>query len=51
MQNTAYLILKGQNQKSQKSNLGSILCFCEVILISFVMLNNKITPSFGIKNT
>ena len=49
MQNTANLIWKGQNRKSQKSNLGSILCFSKVILISFVMLNNKTTSSFGIK--
>ena len=28
-------------ESHKKSNLGSILCFSEVILISFVMLNNK----------
>ena len=41
MHNTAYLIRKGQNRKSQKSNLGSIMCFSEVILISCVLLNNN----------
>ena len=28
-------------ESRKKSNLGSILCFSEVILISFVMLNHK----------
>ena len=41
MQNAAYLIRKGQNRKSQKSNLGSIMFFSEVMFISCVMLSNK----------
>ena len=35
MQNTAYLIWKGQNRKSQNMEFSS-----EVILISFIMLKN-----------
>ena len=46
MQNTAYLIWKGQNRKSQKLELRpkiirKSLRYSEAILISFVMLNNE----------
>ena len=52
MQNTVYLICKGQHRKSQnlESNLGSSLCFSEAVLISFVMLNNK-KKSFDMRNS
>ena len=46
MQNTAFLIWKGQNWKSQKLEfrlkiISKSLRFSEAILISFVMLNNE----------
>ena len=40
MQNTAYLILKGQNRKSQKLEFTLSLHFSEASLISFGVLNN-----------
>ena len=50
MQNTAYLIWKAWNWKSQNWSLGSSMCFSEAVLISFVMLNNTNKKSFGIRN-
>ena len=41
MQNTAYKFERVKIESHKIWDLGSSLCFSEVILISFVMLNNK----------